>query len=314
MSDRVEGETKPPTIRIPKWGEFQHYKNRNPPWIKLHRQLLSKRGWRGLDPFAAKLLVELWLVASESNDGNIELCTADLAWHLRYPETQVADIARALLDLANIDLITLCDHDASRVLAECKQVATPEGEERESKRESYGSKEPDGFGGKPPKIESPIPAVSGMFQVGQVLAGGPPPAPERKKAPEVKPVTDEEAAERFARCRSQLAPAIRLHAWQGSEPPCSPDRRNPWHMGRELSIAKELLKQFTPEELLGGIEYFRETHPTVASGPWTLAMAYVQGDRWRMMRAVDRWRSAQIDAIDPATLPTFTPHLSIHAA
>ena len=28
-------------LHIKNWGEFQHYKKRNPPWIKLHKKLLD---------------------------------------------------------------------------------------------------------------------------------------------------------------------------------------------------------------------------------------------------------------------------------
>jgi len=28
-------------LRVKNWGKFQHYKDRNPPWIKLHRGLLG---------------------------------------------------------------------------------------------------------------------------------------------------------------------------------------------------------------------------------------------------------------------------------
>lgn len=56
------------TTRIKGWSSFQHFKDRKPPWIKLYRELLDDVEWHELDPKAAKLLVMLWLIASE-NDG-----------------------------------------------------------------------------------------------------------------------------------------------------------------------------------------------------------------------------------------------------
>lgn len=53
------------TARIKNWRKFQHFKNRRPPWIKLYRDLLDDPEWHDLDPAAAKLLVTLWLLASE---------------------------------------------------------------------------------------------------------------------------------------------------------------------------------------------------------------------------------------------------------
>lgn len=261
-----------PTIRIPKWSEFQHYKNRNPPWIKLHRQLLNKRGWRGLDPFAAKLLVEVWLVASETNDGNIELSTADLTWHLRYHESEVQRVARGLVDLASLSLIELCDHDASNVLAECLQVASAEERERRVE-ESSVSKETGEL--HSPKIETV----------------------ETSKA--------ETPDEAWKRLQPLLPPAIRKHAWLGDDPPTEP--RN-WNMGREISIAKQLLKQFTPEELIGGIETYREAHAVPGDKPWSLSWVYGAGDRWRIVTAVQQWRAKQVDQCE---FPTFTPMLHV---
>ena len=51
------------------WAVFQHYKDRCPPWIKLHRDLLNDRVFMRL-PIASKALAPLlWLRASESKDG-----------------------------------------------------------------------------------------------------------------------------------------------------------------------------------------------------------------------------------------------------
>jgi hypothetical protein len=56
--------------RIKNWSKFQHYKDRAPPWIKLHRELLDNIDYHMLSGEAAKALPLLWLIASES-DGSI---------------------------------------------------------------------------------------------------------------------------------------------------------------------------------------------------------------------------------------------------
>ena len=72
---------------IKNWTKFQHFKDRRPPWIKLYRDLLDDLEWHQLDPQAAKTLVMLWLIASES-DGNLpEIKT--LAFRLRMSEKDV---------------------------------------------------------------------------------------------------------------------------------------------------------------------------------------------------------------------------------
>lgn len=57
-------------IRVKNWEKFQHYKDRNPPWIKLHFALLSSEDWVMLADDSKLLAVVCMLVASK-NDGFI---------------------------------------------------------------------------------------------------------------------------------------------------------------------------------------------------------------------------------------------------
>ena len=50
--------------RIKNWGEFQHYKDRNPPWIKLHFSILTSLDWVSLDDASRVLSIACMLVAS----------------------------------------------------------------------------------------------------------------------------------------------------------------------------------------------------------------------------------------------------------
>jgi hypothetical protein len=54
--------------RIRDWDEFQHYKDRNPPWIKLHYELLTKDYWVMLDD-ASKLLAVASMMLASRNHG-----------------------------------------------------------------------------------------------------------------------------------------------------------------------------------------------------------------------------------------------------
>lgn len=113
---------------IPKnWKAFQHYNDRCPPWIKLHRDLLNDRAFMSL-PVASKALAPLmWLLASESKDGAFDASTEELAFRLRL---SVDEIEAGLKPLINSGFFL----DASTMLAPCLQVATPETEtEREGK-------------------------------------------------------------------------------------------------------------------------------------------------------------------------------------
>lgn len=68
-----------PTYRIRNWDHFQHYRNRNPPWIKLHYELLSSSDWVTLDDTSRVLAVACMLVASR-NDGVIDGSEAGLVF------------------------------------------------------------------------------------------------------------------------------------------------------------------------------------------------------------------------------------------
>ena len=113
------------------WAVFQHYKDRCPPWIKLHRDLLNDRVFMRL-PIASKALAPLlWLLASESKDGIFDGSLDELVFRLHISELEYQQGVKPLID-NNFFII------ASGVLAECKQVAIPETErekEAETKKE-----------------------------------------------------------------------------------------------------------------------------------------------------------------------------------
>lgn len=109
------------------WEKFQHYKKRNPPWIRLYRTLLDDAEWRALGDFSARLLVELWLLASEAKiPGTIEMDSTVLAWRLRYASKTPAQIHSALQELESHGFIGLTTSGASAALATCKQHARPD--------------------------------------------------------------------------------------------------------------------------------------------------------------------------------------------
>lgn len=75
------------TVRIKDWSKFQHFKDRRPPWVKLYRDLLDDIEWFELDPEAAKALVMLWLIASET-EGQLP-DVKKLSFRLRLSEKDV---------------------------------------------------------------------------------------------------------------------------------------------------------------------------------------------------------------------------------
>ena len=126
------GELEQETIMLlqPKnWAVFQHYKDRCPPWIKLHRDLLNDRAYMRL-PIASKAIAPmLWLLASESKDGVFDGSLDELVFRLHITPKEYQDGVKPLIDNDFFNVV-------SGVIAECKQVAIPETEgETETKTE-----------------------------------------------------------------------------------------------------------------------------------------------------------------------------------
>jgi hypothetical protein len=59
-------------IVIPNWGKFQHYKNRNPAWIKVYTELNSDPNWEALTLHQRGLLVTIWIEYARSR-GQVSL-------------------------------------------------------------------------------------------------------------------------------------------------------------------------------------------------------------------------------------------------
>jgi hypothetical protein len=118
------------------WAVFQHYKDRCPPWIKLHRDLLNDRVFMRL-PIASKALAPLlWLLASETKDGQFDGSLDELVFRLHITPKEYEDGLKPLIDKGFFTI-------ASGVLAECYQVAIPEREgetERETETETKKEK------------------------------------------------------------------------------------------------------------------------------------------------------------------------------
>jgi len=116
------------------WAVFQHYKDRCPPWIKLHRDLLNDRVFMCL-PLASKALAPLlWLLASESKDGTFDGSLDELVFRLHITPKDYQDGVKPLIDKGFFVI-------ASRVLAECYQDAIPETEgETETEKEGETEK------------------------------------------------------------------------------------------------------------------------------------------------------------------------------
>lgn len=124
-------------IIIPSWSRHQHYKERNPPWIKLHKELLDDPEYWALSDFEARVLIAIWLLASCSTvGGEVHMDGKDIAWRLRLnksPET----MSNVLKNLEKHGFIKV----DSEALAPGKQDDIPETEEEKRQRERREAEE-----------------------------------------------------------------------------------------------------------------------------------------------------------------------------
>ena len=55
-------------LKVKDWSSFQSYKDRKPPWIRLHKSLLDNFEFQSMSANARALLPMFWLLASEDDD------------------------------------------------------------------------------------------------------------------------------------------------------------------------------------------------------------------------------------------------------
>lgn len=123
-------------FKVKNWKMYQHYKKRNPPWIKLHRSTLDDLDFLKL-PIASRALAPyLWLLASESPDGSITLSNKDLALRLRLPLDEVVDGINPLISKGF--LVSL----AQESLNASNSLATQSSRDRDRDREETEAEGP----------------------------------------------------------------------------------------------------------------------------------------------------------------------------
>ena len=118
-------------MRIKNFAKFQHFKDRTPPWVKLYRDILDDPDWHELDPEAAKVLVMLWLIASEDETKQGSLPEMKkLSFRLRIDQKRLEKLC--------IKLSHWLEHDDISLISDCNQFDAPEraGEETEAEGET----------------------------------------------------------------------------------------------------------------------------------------------------------------------------------
>jgi len=128
------------------WDEMQHYRDRRPAWIKLHRSLLDSYEFHCL-PLASKALAPcIWLLASEYEEGKIASTLKEMSFRLRMTEN---DLVKAINPLIEAEFLYV-EHDASKLLA----VGLPREEREKRERERREREKEEKRGGfSAPSVE-----------------------------------------------------------------------------------------------------------------------------------------------------------------
>ena len=104
------------TFSVKNWDEFQHYKDRNPPWIKLHNHLLDDYEFEMLGDAAKGHLLCIWMLASRTKNEMI----LDDKWITK----KIGASTKVNLEALISSGFLIVEHDASTPLHNETQLAT----------------------------------------------------------------------------------------------------------------------------------------------------------------------------------------------
>ncbi len=111
-------------FRVTNWDQYQHYKDRDPTWIKLYARLLDDYAFASLPDNSKWHLVGIFLLASKQGNR--------IPGDPRWVRKKIA--ARTRVDLEALLAAGFIEDDASTVLAEAEQPAIPEKESESKER------------------------------------------------------------------------------------------------------------------------------------------------------------------------------------
>jgi hypothetical protein len=124
-------------LEVKNWQKFQHYKDRNPPWIKLHFEIMTSEDWVMLAD-ASKLLAVVCMMIASRNEGRVP----NNPHYIK--RVAYLDAAPDLQPLINSGFLIKLLADDSELLAD----ARPETYKTDTEKEKNTKKEknpPEGF-------------------------------------------------------------------------------------------------------------------------------------------------------------------------
>lgn len=117
-----------PHLVVRNWTKFQHYRDRTPPWIKLHYELLTSPDWVMIDD-ASKLLAVVCMLVASRNEGRVPNNPAYLQ---KVGQLSQTPSFKALIDCGFLEDVA----DASTPLADAIPRARSQEAETEAETET----------------------------------------------------------------------------------------------------------------------------------------------------------------------------------
>jgi hypothetical protein len=106
------------TFSVKNFDRFQHYKDRNPPWIKLYNELLDDYEFGRLQDASKMHLVAIWLLASRS-DNKLPYDPEWIGKRINATEPVNLDALAAAGFIISDQSLQSSEQDASALLAKC---------------------------------------------------------------------------------------------------------------------------------------------------------------------------------------------------
>jgi hypothetical protein len=140
------------SICIRNWERFQHYKDRDPPWVKLYRDLLTSESWvLGTDLSRVIQVASIVLAPRYSNQIPLRFDLLRKVMSLECKETEFTKAVKHLVDTGFVELqdvtepVKVVEQSASSVLATCasEKIREDQSREEQSREEIHVEQELD---------------------------------------------------------------------------------------------------------------------------------------------------------------------------
>lgn len=243
-------------MRLTNWTQFQHYKDRSPPWIKLHREILTSEAWvLGTD--SSRLLQVASMLLAARYDNRIP-CRYELirkVGNVGVTEAQFVDAILHLSDHNFLEIHTVTEsgeilvQDASSVLATC----TSEERQRRDRGETESPCAPLTPAPQHAPASPPQPTDFPTDTHGTAEDG----ANSESKEPPCHDLVPAGHTQRVEKKYAHIASGVDDAWWENFRsgyPKRTGDQR--WPKARQAANAR-LKEGYTPEQLMDGRDRYR---------------------------------------------------------